>query len=293
MSYLLNSVNISTYGITPGHASRSNISLAGCYSMPERTGKTFHSWGEYDSVEPYIATSEIIFAGRDITFTGAVFGTVPVITAYLKLLYTAIGAFSGLVTFATPYGSFSVFVKSVTPKLVNGAASIEIVFREPVVTLTGTLPDVGSSNYTIDGRPFSSYGLYLSKAEALHDLPEMKEQIFTQYGSEGYQITKRQNKTLEFNGFIVGTTLANFQSRVSALYKCFSSSGTRNIKINDEINVDCFAIKGFTIDNVLINGEVIANFKASLMCYSVNYLNYLLTEASEYILTENNEYILI
>ena len=293
MSYLLNSVNISTYGITPGHASGSNISLSGCYSMPKRSGKCFHSWDEYDSIEPYTETSEIFFAGRDIIFTGSIFGTVPVITAYLKLLYDAIDAFSDLITFATPYGSFSVLVKSITPRMINGAASIEIVFRELVVTLSGTIPAVSDSNYTIDGRPFSSYGLYLSKAEALHDLPEMKEQFFTQYGSEGYKITNRQNKTLDFNGFIIGSSLADFQSKVSALYKCFSSSGTRNIKINNEINIDCFDTEGFIIDNILINGEVIANFKASLVCYSVNYLNYLLTEAGEYILTESDEYILI
>ena len=293
MSYLLDSVNLSTYGITAGHSSGSNISVSGCYSMPKRSGKCLHSWAEYDSIEPYVATSEIFFEGRDIIFTGSIFGTVPVITAYLKLLYDAIDAFSDLITFATPYGSYSGFIKSVTPELINGAASIEIVFREPVVTLSGTIPAVGNSNYTIDGRPFSLYGLYLSKAEALHNLPEMQEQNYISYGSEGYQITNRQNKTLDFNGFIIGSSLANFQSKVSALYKCFSSSGTRNIKINDEINVDCFATEGFTIDNVLINGEVIANFKASLICYSVNYLNYLLTEAGEYILTESDEYILI
>jgi hypothetical protein len=292
MSYLLNSINLSTYGITAGHGD-GNISLSGCFSMPARSGKTFHSWGEYNSVEPYTESSEIFFEGRDIIFTGAIFGTLPVITAYLKLLYTAIDAFSGLVSFVTPYGTYSVYVKSVTPQTMNGAAKVEIVFREPVVTLTGTIPAASDSNYTIDGRAFSSYGLYLSKAEALHNLPEMKDQQFTIYGSEGYQITKRQNKTLDFNGFIIGSNLSDFQSKVSALYKCFSSSGTRNIKIRDEINIDCFATEGFIIDNVLINGEVIANFRASLMCYNVNYINYLLTAASEYILTESDKYILI
>jgi hypothetical protein len=293
MSYTLNTVNITTYGITPGHVNGSNIALSGCYSMPSRIGKTFHSWGDSNSIEPYVETGEIMFAGRDIVFIGAIFGTVSVITAYLKLLYTAIEAFSGLVAFATPYGTYSVYVKSVTPKMINGAASIEIIFREPVVTLTGTIPSAANSDYTIDGRPFSSYGLYMSKADALNDLPEMKQQIFTQYGSEGYRISKRQNKTLELNGFIIGSSIADFQSKVSALYKCFSSSGTRNIKINNDINADCFLTEGFTIDNILYNGEVIANFSASLMCYSVNYLSYLLTEASEYILTESDEYILI
>lgn len=293
MAYTLNGTNLSTYGIVAGHSGSSNIALSGCYDLPSRTGKCFYSWGDSDSIEPYVATSELFFEGRDITFTGAIIGTNSVINDYLKSLYTAIGAFSGLVTLATPYGSFSVYIKSVIPEMMHGGAKIVITFREPVVALTGTLPAVGDSAYTIDSIPFLSFGLYLSKAEALHDLPELKEQQFTIYGSEGYQITKRQNKTLDFNGFIIGTSLADFQSKVSALYKLFSSAGTRNIKIADEINVDCFATEGFRVENVHFNGQVIANFKASLLVVNVNYLNYLLTEAGDYILTEADEFILI
>ena len=293
MSYLLNSVNLNTYGITAGHSDNSNIAVAGCFSMPERSGKCFHSWNEYNSVEPYVATSEIFFEGRDITFTGAIFGINSAINNNLQTFYNAINAATGLSVFETPYNSASGYVKSIIPEMMNGGARIQMIFPEPVVTLTGTLPASGLSNYTIDVRPFTSYGLYLSKTEALHDLPEMKEQIFTQYGSEGYQITKRENKTLEFNGFIIGTTLADFQSKVSALYKCFSSSGTRNIKINDEINADCFATEGFTIDNVHLNGQVIANFKASLMCYNVNYINELANEDGVLITNEDGVQILI
>jgi len=294
MSYLLNGTNLSTYGIIAGHGD-GNISLSGCFSMPARSGKCFHAWGDSDSIEPFVDSSEIFFEGRNITFSGSIHGINSVINEYLKALYTAIEAFSGLVIFSTPYGDFSGYVKSVTPEILNGgAAKIQMIFREPVVTLTGTLPSVAVDKYTIDGIPFSSFGLYLSKAEALHDLPEMKEQNYTSYGAEGYQISKRGNKTLDFNGFITGTSLADFQSKVSALYKLFSSPGTRNIKINDEINSETFATEGFKVDNVyLYNNLVIANFQASLMAVNVNYLNYLLTEAGEYILTEANEYILI
>jgi hypothetical protein len=292
MSYLLNTVDLSTYGITAGHAPSSNIAVQGCFDLPARTGKCFHSWGDYDSIEPWAASGDIFFAGRDITFHGSIIGTLPEITDNLKTFYSAVSAASGI--FSTPYSSASGYVKSVIPDVLNGGARITMTFREPVVTLTGTLPASGMSNYTIDKIPLSSFGLYLSKADALHNLPELKEQFFTRHGSEGYQITKRQNKTLDFNGFIIGTSLSDFKSKVSALYKLFSSAGTRNIKINDEINVDCFATEGFEISGVyLYNNLVIANFEASLMCYSVNYINYLLTEASEYILTENNEYILI
>jgi hypothetical protein len=145
-----------------------------------------------------------------------------------------------------------------------------MVFREPVVDLSGTLPASGTSNYTIDNIPFLSFGLYLSKAEALHDLPELKEQQFTKYGAEGYQIVKRKNNTLDFNGFIIGSSLADFQSKIQSLYKLFSSSGTRTIVLNNETTITCFATEGFKVENVyLYSGLVIANFKMSLLCTNI------------------------
>ena len=290
MAYILNGTDLTTYSIVAGHSDNSNIAMSGIFNLPERTGKCFYEWGDENSIEPYVAAGDLFFAGRDIIFHGSIFSN---INDNLKTFYSAINAATGLSIFETPYNSASGYIKSVIPEYMNGGAKIEMTFREPVVVLTGTLPSTGSDKYTIDEIPFSSFVLYLSKAEALHNLPELKEQLFTQYGSEGYQITKRKNKTLEFNGFIVGTSLTDFQSKVSALYKLFSSAGTRNIKINDEINVDCFAVEGFTIDNVHFYGQVIANFQASLMAVNVNYLNYLFSEASEYILTEASEYILI
>ena len=294
MAYLLNNISLSTYGITPVHAPDSNISVQGCFDLPARTGNCYYSWGDSDSVEPYVASSDLFFAGRDIVFSGALFGTRQQCASNLQTFYNAISAASGLSVFETPYNSASGYVKSIIPEMQNGAAKIQMTFREPVVNLAGTLPAVGSSNYTIDSIPFSSFGLYLSKAETLFNLPELKEQNFTKYGSEGYEIVKRQNKTLDFSGFITGNSITDFQNNVAALYKLFSSTGTRNIKINDEINVDCFATEGFKVDNIyLYNNLMIANFKISLMAVSVNAINYLLTANSEYILTANNEYILI
>jgi hypothetical protein len=237
--------------------------------MPERIGDCYHSWGDTDGIEPFVDLSEIFFAGRDIIFTGSIHGTASGINGYLNSFYTAINAATGLSIFETPYNSASGYVKSVIPEYFNGAAKVVMTFREPVVNLSGSLPASGISAYTIDLIPFLSFGLYLSKAEALHDLPELKEQNFTKYGQEGYQITKRKNNTLECNGFITGSSLSDFQSKIQALYKIFSSAGTRTIVLNGVIVV-CFATSGFTIDNIILyNQGMIANFKMSLIVVSV------------------------
>lgn len=273
MAYLLDGIDLyNTYNIRAGQIPGSNIAVQNCFNMPERIGECYHDWGDTDGIEAYVLADEIFFAGRDIIFNGSVFGTVSGINGYLNNLYTAINAATGLSVFETPYHSASGYVKSVIPEYLNGAANVVMTFREPVVNLSGTLPATGVSAYTIDSIPFLSFGLYLSKAESLHDLPEMKEQNFTKYGSEGYQITKRKNKNLEFNGFIIGSSLTDFQSKIQALYKVFSSAGTRTIVLNNTTTVVCFATSGFTVDNVFLNsGGVIANFRMSLIIVSVTY----------------------
>jgi len=268
--YLLNAVNISTYGITPGHSPRSNISLQGCFDMPARTGECYHDWGDEDSVEAWVLADEIMFAGRDITFYGSMFGTRSVINALLQSLYDAIAVFTDTVTFSTPYGDFTVYIKSIVPQHYHGASSVIITFREPVVSLAGDLPAEESSNYEIDSIPFASFGVYVSKPESIFSLPELKEQQFTLYGAEGYQIVKRKAKTLEIDGFISSTSLADFIEKIQALYKVFSSAGLRTINLNNKILVTCFAIEGFKVSNVIVfNSGVIANFHIILIVTNV------------------------
>jgi hypothetical protein len=274
MGYLLDDIDLyNTYNIRAGHSPGSNIAIDGCFSMPERIGECYHEWGDSDGVEPFVDSSEIFFAGRDITFNGSILGTASGLNGNLKTFYDAINAASGLSIFETPYHSASGYVKSVIPEYMNGGCSVVMTFREPVVTFAATgLPASGISNYTIDSIPFLSFGLYLSKAEALHDLPELKEQQFTKYGSEGYQIVKRKNNTLGFNGFIIGSSLSDFQSKIQALYKIFSSAGTRSIVLNNTTTIVCFATSGFTVDNIILyNQGVIAKFKMSLIVVSITY----------------------
>jgi hypothetical protein len=294
MSYTLNSVNLSTYGIVASQAPQSNIALQEWCNMPERIGETYYSWGDEDSVEPYVDADDIFFAGRDLVFYGNIFGENDTINAYLKSFYAAINAFSDLVTFSTPYGDFDVQVKDIDVQRIVGACSIVITLREPVVDLSGELPaeDV-SDEYTFDRIPFSSFGLYLS-SKKIYDLPELKEQFFTQYGSEGYQIVKRENNTLEINACIVESSLSNFKTKVSALYKLFSSASTRLCKLNDEVYIDCFAIDGFSIENIyLLDNTMVGNFNCSLVVVSTDYLSELLDKNGINILTESGEKIFV
>lgn len=275
MSYTLNSYDLLTkYGIQAGHAPSSNVSLQGAFDMPARIGVTSHDWGDEDGIEPFSASGDIFFGGRDINLHGSIPGSNSVLNANLKTFYDDIQAVTGLNTLSTPYGDYNVIVRKVDPEYLPGGASVSIQFREPIVDLTGgTLPASGMSDNTIDESPFISFGIYLSEAKELHSLPEMKEQNYTSHGLEGYQITKRKNRVLEFSGFIIGSSLADFQSKIKALYTIFSSPGLRTIKINAEISVSCFATSGFTVDNVYIyNNGMAGMFKINLQVISVTNL---------------------
>jgi hypothetical protein len=297
MSYYLNSVNLTSYGIIASHAPGSNICLQGCFDLPTRMGKSYHNWGDEDSVEPYVLVDELMFNGRDITFHGLIRGTYSEITAKLTTFYNALDLFTDPVLFATDYGNFNVLVKGVTPEFYRTISKVAIHFREPVVDLTigGLIPDPGTSINTIDNIPLESYNLYYTKGYDLNDLPETKEQFFIKYASEGWQVTKRKNNTFDFNGFIVADNLSDFILRVQTLYQLFAVSGLRNIKLNNQIYLNCFLTEGFKVEKVLYRKElVIANFSANFICVNTRTILQLLEkETGEAILTEAGENIYV
>lgn len=267
MAYTLNSVDLSTYGIIPGHSLGSNIAMSGIYNMPARIGQTHYEWADDDSVEAYVLEDEIFFGGRDLKFYGSILGTNKQINDYLEALYDAVEAFTGMVALATPYGSFNVQVKTIVPEFYVGGCKIVITFREPVVTLdAGSLPLTGSSAYTIDDIPMTSFGLYYSKGSGLRNLSELKTQLFTIYGAEGYQMTRRKARNFGIKAAVVGSGISDFQDKIDALYKVFASSGLRTIIINNEITIKCFAVEGFRVDGAYLNNvEMIAHFNMDLI----------------------------
>ncbi len=298
MSYLLNTKDLSLYGLYPSHAPDSNISLEGCFSMPVRIGDTHYVWAEEDYVQPFVDSDELFFAGRDITLYANMFGSKVDINSNLRVLYDDIKAFTDLVTLSTPYGDFSVYVQNIDVELigrVTKAAKIVIRFREPVVTLAGTLPATGTSLFTIDSIPLSSFGLYVS-SDSLNSFPSLQEQFFTKYGSEHYQVCRRGESAVLINGFVTASSVENFKTNVSNLYKLFSSSGERSLKVIHPVTIKCFAKNGFNISNVFVfDNLVIGNFNIELTKSSSTDegFYYLVTEDSEYVLTEGTDKILI
>jgi hypothetical protein len=270
MSWLYDTVDLVTFGINPGQIT-GNIALQGCFDFPERIGATCYEWGDEAGVEPYVEDDELFYAGRDINFQASIFGSRPSILVNLQSLYSLVNsAASGTRVFSTPYGDFNVYSKNITPAHTRLACTLTWGFREPVINLTGgSIQAAGASAYQIDGVPMTSYGLYVSSLADLLELPELKDQHFTAFEVEGFQLTKRKANKLSIDGLIIGTSLAAFQTHIRNLFALYSASGTRQININNELLITCFPEHGFKVDTIYVGSFVIAKFKSDLTIISI------------------------
>ncbi len=133
--YKINNISFLDYGIIAGKVHGEGIALKGCFDLPKRIGDTHYSWADEDSIEPFVDADEIFLAAREIEFAGVMVATKATIEANLESFKTAISAYTNLVLLETPYGSFSVIIKSIIPKIKEGAASVKILFRELEVGL--------------------------------------------------------------------------------------------------------------------------------------------------------------
>lgn len=140
--YKLNNISLSDYGFIPTQSDKSNLALKGCWSMPKRMGKTYHSWGDEHGIEPYVEDEEIRFEGRDFKLTGIIRGT-DKLDALDKLqdFYKLLDSFESLVDFSCDWGLWEVYIKKeIKAKYVgDGVVTLTIEMREPVLNLLGEL----------------------------------------------------------------------------------------------------------------------------------------------------------
>ena len=109
--------------------------MKGLFDLPKRIGDTDYSWAEEDSLEPYVDEDEIFLAAREFEFAGLLLGTKQQIELNLEAFKTTLAAFTNLVLLETPYGNYSVWVKSIDAKIRNGVGVIKVVFVEPEIGL--------------------------------------------------------------------------------------------------------------------------------------------------------------
>lgn len=281
MSYKLNNILLSDYGIKAGRAPNSNIAVSGIFDLPKRMGKTYNNWDDEDTIEPYVEADEIFMAGRDIRFYGLIKGDKDDNISKIENLKNDISAFTDLVSFYHPeYGGFNVKIGRIQPVHLKGLTTIIINMREPQPDLSGGVLPVTdlSSAYLADRIPLKSFGLVISKTQGRSDQQEFKNEYYSIYGKEGYQINGRKHNEIKINGFIRANDLASFQANIKALWKLFTDEGLRKVRLNDYITIESFMTDGFRIENIKKqNGLMLGEVSLSLIAVD-QYIKVYVTE---------------
>lgn len=296
--YYLNGLDLEKYGFVPGHANNSNIALSGAWSLPKRLGDCYYEWPKMNGVEPFVDAEDIRFAGRDLELHGAIRGkNRDEFLINLSELHNALRDLSAseLVVLKTDdFGNYNVLVKDIikTTYLGDGVGNIVIKLREPVVDLSGEMP-VGSFNAgnRIDGILLSDIGLLVSEHSGIDDRPAIKNQNFTEWQHEGFQVTTPKARTLEFKMAVSAMNYADFRFKVGQYYRLLGGAGVRYVTINDETEA-LFAINGFTISDIVIQKDVSAIMKIKMIDGYILNEHILCDDDTDIVIGENDDLII-
>lgn len=105
--------------------------------------------------------------------------------------------------------------------------------------------------YSIDTIPLTNYGLIVSQQQGLPDLPRLKEEFFTVFGTEGFQTVKHQGNVLQLSGYIIAENATDFKDKTEALNALFSAPGIRSLILSTSA-INVVAFNGFKVPNVYI-----------------------------------------
>ena len=268
MTYTINGMNLSEYGIIPCRGNDSNLALCGWLNLPPRLGETYHEWAEEDGVEPYVLSDEIFFTGLDLTFTGLIKGTKERCAEKIQMLVNEINSMPGTFVLSCPLGDFDVYLKSLTTRQSSNLCEITIIFHQPVIPFPVlTLPVATLAKNTINGMAFPSFGLTLFTSPD-YDLGDLRAQDLTIYGAELHKKVKRGPRKITLECILSAKTLTEFIQRGRLLRKLFSDPGLKDVKLGGRI-YSAFAVDGFEITGINIYGNaVIAEFKIQLILYT-------------------------
>ena len=255
--YSFNGKPFSEYGIIATKPSDSDLSISGCWDMPSRIGKTHHVWPDEIGLEPYVRADEIFFGGRDIVFKGHVRAEdrEGALTA-TSLLISDIDSTTTLAPLVCPWGTWNVYVKDAVSigYIRDGIASVQITFREPIVTVPTAIP-TGTGGVGIDGISFEELGLVKMATSDQFDRSATKGYESTVYGSEAWKVTKRSFREFGFRFAINAPSYSAFVGIVKGVHALLAKPGVRTLRLDDGSTREFFIKDGFTVSGLRRNGE--------------------------------------
>ena len=267
--YSINNIAFSAFGISSGRINNSNISFAGMLDMPPRIGKVFHNWTDEAGVEPYVAAGDIRHGGRTLEFSGYMTGGDKAnVYGMPETFYRELSGYSDLVPLVTPWSSHQVYIRQdiSTEYIGEGWLKIRCRFEEPVVPNAAALP-AGTETVKphIDGVALSSLGIFLKQVNGHLNRPKIKDENFTAYSYQGYQVTPTEALEFELELFAMADSYQALEQNLLGLQKLLAAPGMRRIKV-DKVEREVFNIKGFAVNELKVSPQfVIGTIKLPLM----------------------------
>lgn len=250
MSYAINNIPLSNYGIVPSRVTGSNIALGGHLDVPSRIGKTYHDWTGEEGFEPYVRASEIRHGGRALRFSGFLVAESKAL-AYEQLadFYMLLRQLTDLATFTTPWGTYQVYFKEGVDSeyLQQGWIQFTMELQEPVVTLATEVPvGVEQERPHIDGVKLEDLGMFIERLNNIIRRPKAKRGSFTAYQTEGFQLTPATANEFSITLIAAGDTYLDLKQKIDSLTAVITASGMRRLFIDGRPRT-AFNINGFTV----------------------------------------------
>jgi len=248
MSYKINNIDLSTFGITPIQFSGQSLATSGVFDFPERKGTTEHNWGT--EIEPFVSAADIEFEGRDISFKGLMrAANRAAILTNLNNLATLCK--SGALTFETRVGTFTVYltgdIKVIELSLT--VITLEIKFRQPVVLFpTAAGAASGGSGYRLSGYSLKSdFGITVNSCTGKLDTPQRIEVKTTDfYTNAAY----REPKDIKIGCTMIGSGLSDLTNKMGRLHGLLSQAGLRTLKFPDGTTATVYLKGGFNVSGI-------------------------------------------
>lgn len=261
--YNLGGFDLIEGGFIPIIQQESNIALSGFVDMPPRLGKTFHEWANEDGVEPYVLAEEIFFGGRDLRLHLMVTGSDQYeCNSKVDALYSYLDSLTGLVPLVTDWATYHVYVNdAIAGEFMPDAGPVkgielEIPMRQPVIPITGVIPEATNSEFGIDGISFFDLGgEYIELSGDRRSRSAPKSEKARAYGKEPYLITKRVAGELKFSICIKQPTFAGMLEKVANLMALFAAPGVRNLTVNNDKLRSFFVKDGFRATKIYRTDE--------------------------------------
>lgn len=278
--YTLHGVSLRSLGCVPGHASGSNIALAGAWDLPKRLGTCFREWQGRDAVEAYVETEDMVFSGRDLTLTGTIIETgISAAGACVETLREWLSTLPNEVVLDGKWGEYQVQVRKDVKVTISGRrfVKVEIPLHEAHPTLSGAAPTCWKmtdgangvlrdssdlwSDTTVgatDCVSWRSFGVSVSSVSGVDEIAARRELKVSQSVYEDKYVSGgRKGRNITITGCMIATDIADFETKIRGLYWLLTSPGLRKFKLHGQ-QVNGFAVDGFKVTDVQVRATVTA-----------------------------------